>query len=80
MSLKTLLHWSYIFPLLSLAYYLFGVVDDNAWLATLGSLLLISSVLAAVHHAEVVAHKVGEPFGTIILAIAITVLEVGLIV
>lgn len=80
MSLKSLLHWSYIFPLLSLAYYLFGVVDDNAWLATLGSLLLISSVLAAVHHAEVVAHKVGEPFGTIILAIAITVLEVGLIV
>ncbi|RZJ34238.1 MAG: ionic transporter y4hA, partial [Chryseobacterium sp.] len=61
-------------------YYFFGIVDDNAWLAALGSLLLISSVLAAVHHAEVVAHKVGEPFGTIILAIAITVLEVGLIV
>lgn len=80
MSLKSLLHWSYIFPLLTLAYYLFGIVDDNAWLAALGSLLLISSVLAAVHHAEVVAHKVGEPFGTIILAIAITVLEVGLIV
>lgn len=80
MSLKSLLHWSYIFPLLTLAYYFFGIVDDNAWLATLGSFLLISSVLAAVHHAEVVAHKVGEPFGTIILAIAITVLEVGLIV
>ncbi len=80
MNLKSLLHWSYIFPLLSLAYYFFGIVDDNAWLAALGSLLLISSVLAAVHHAEVVAHKVGEPFGTIILAIAITVLEVGLIV
>ena len=80
MSLKSLFHWSYIFPLLSLAYYLFGIVDDNAWMATLGGLLLISSVLAAVHHAEVVAHKVGEPFGTIILAIAITVLEVGLIV
>lgn len=80
MNLKTLLHWSYIFPILSLIYYLSGIVDNNSWLALVGSLLLISSVLAAVHHAEVVAHKVGEPFGTIILAIAITVLEVGLIV
>ncbi|WP_068595355.1 calcium:proton antiporter [Vaginella massiliensis] len=41
---------------------------------------LIASVLAAVHHAEVVAHRVGEPFGTIILALAITVIEVSLIV
>ncbi|WP_276088331.1 ionic transporter y4hA [Pedobacter sp. JY14-1] len=41
---------------------------------------LISSVLAAVHHAEVVAHYVGEPFGTLILALAITVIEVALIV
>ena len=80
MNLRFLLHWSYIFPILSLIYYMFGIVDDNPWLATLGSLLLITSVLSAVHHAEVVAHKVGEPFGTIILAIAITVLEVGLIV
>ena len=37
-------------------------------------------MLSAVHHAEVVAHKVGEPFGTIILALAITVIEVALIV
>jgi hypothetical protein len=49
-------------------------------MAALGGLLLIAAVLGAVHHAEVVAHKVGEPFGTIILAICITVLEVGLIV
>lgn len=41
---------------------------------------LVGSVLAAVHHAEVVAHKVGEPFGSLILAIAVTVIEVGLIV
>ncbi|KFC24428.1 calcium:proton antiporter [Chryseobacterium sp. FH1] len=80
MNLRFLLHWSYIFPIISLIYYMFGIVDDDPWLATLGSLLLITSVLSAVHHAEVVAHKVGEPFGTIILAIAITVLEVGLIV
>ncbi|MCW2959937.1 MAG: ionic transporter y4hA [Thermoleophilia bacterium] len=42
--------------------------------------LLIGSVLAAVHHAEVVAHRVGEPFGSLILAVAVTVIEVGLIV
>jgi Ca2+:H+ antiporter len=80
MSLKSLFHWSYIFPILSLIYYTLGVADDSPLLAVLGGALLISSVLGAVHHAEVVAHKVGEPFGTIILAIAITVLEVGLIV
>ncbi len=41
---------------------------------------LVASVLAAVHHAEVVAHRVGEPFGTLVLAVAITVIEVALIV
>ncbi len=41
---------------------------------------LILCVLAAVHHAEVVAHRVGEPYGTLILAGAITVIEVALIV
>ena len=41
--------------------------------------ILAGSVIAAVHHAEVVAHRVGEPFGTLILALAVTVIEVGLI-
>lgn len=41
---------------------------------------LIAAVLAAVHHAEVVAHQVGEPFGSLLLAAAVTVIEVGLIV
>lgn len=41
---------------------------------------LVLCVLAAVHHAEVVAHRVGEPYGTLILAGAITVIEVALIV
>src|SRR4051794_25111276 len=44
------------------------------------AVLLAGSVLAAVHHAEVVAHRVGEPFGSLILAVAVTVIEVGLIV
>ena len=38
------------------------------------------AVLAAVHHAEVVAHRVGEPFGSLVLAVAVTVIEVALIV
>ena len=37
-------------------------------------------MLAAVHHAEVVAHRVGEPFGTLVLALAVTMIEVALIV
>jgi Ca2+:H+ antiporter len=41
--------------------------------------ILIGVVIAAVHHAETVAHRVGEPFGTLILAVAVTVIEVGLI-
>jgi Ca2+:H+ antiporter len=41
---------------------------------------LIGAVLAAVHHADVVAHRVGEPFGTLVLALAVTVIEVALIV
>lgn len=42
--------------------------------------ILVASVLAAVHHAEVVAHRVGEPYGSLILAVAVTVIEVALIV
>src|SRR4051795_13230164 len=42
--------------------------------------LLAGAVLAALHHAEVVPHRVGEPFGSLILAVAVTVIEVGLVV
>ncbi|MET8161930.1 hypothetical protein ABZT47_36705 [Sphaerisporangium sp. NPDC005289] len=42
--------------------------------------LLAASVLAAVHHAEAVAHRVGEPFGSLVLAVAVTIIEVGLII
>lgn len=41
---------------------------------------LFASVLAAVFHAEVIAHKVGEPYGTLLLAVAVTAIEVALIV
>jgi Ca2+:H+ antiporter len=52
----------------------------GAWLITLLAAALIASVLTAVHHAEVVAHRTGEPYGTLILAVAVTVIEVALIV
>ena len=50
--------------------------------AVLGAVavVLVGAVLAAVHHAEVVAHRVGEPFGSLLLAVAVTVIEVALIV
>jgi Ca2+:H+ antiporter len=48
--------------------------------AVVVALVLAAAVLAAVHHAEVVAHRVGEPFGSLVLAVAVTVIEVALIV
>ena len=52
---------------------------SNLILAFLGG-LLVAAVFTAVHHAEVIALKVGEPFGSLVLALAVTVIEVGMIV
>lgn len=41
--------------------------------------VLFGTVFAAVHHAEVIAERVGEPFGTLLLTLAVTVIEVALI-
>lgn len=74
-------------PLWSIAFPLLGLVAVLAPLKLLGLpgtlaaiVVLVGSVIAAVHHAEVVAHRVGEPFGTLVLAVAVTVIEVSLIV
>nr|WKF61113.1 Sodium-potassium/proton antiporter ChaA [Paraburkholderia busanensis] len=61
---------------LGLAYALPG----NGLLLALVGVALCAAVFTAVHHAEVVAHRVGEPFGTLVLAVAVTVIEVALIV
>ncbi|MGF6723417.1 Ca2+:H+ antiporter [Paraburkholderia sp. GAS41] len=61
---------------LAAAYALPG----NGVLLALVGVALAGAVFAAVHHAEVVAHRVGEPFGTLLLAVAVTVIEVALIV
>jgi Ca2+:H+ antiporter len=50
-----------------------------ALIAVVGA-ALVGAVMVAVHHAEVVAHRVGEPYGTLVLALAVTVIEVALIV
>jgi Ca2+:H+ antiporter len=62
------------------------VVLAAAWGRPLGWVLLllvgvtlVAAVVVAVHHAEVVALRVGEPFGTLILALAVTVIELALI-
>ena len=53
---------------------------ETVWVALASAFLLLVSVFAAVHHAEVVALKVGEPFGSVLLALAVTVIETSLIV
>ena len=50
------------------------------YLRSLEAVFLIGAVLAAVHHAEVVAHRVGEPYGSLVLAAAVTTIELALIV
>lgn len=57
-----------------------ALLPASTMMAVLASPALIAAVLAAVHHAEVVAHRIGEPFGTLVLAVAVTVIEVALIV
>nr|WP_246718885.1 ionic transporter y4hA [Microvirga terrestris] len=49
-------------------------------MAAAAGAVLVATVFAAVYHAEVVAHRTGEPFGTLVLAVAVTVIEVALIV
>lgn len=57
-----------------------AVVGTTGLIAAVAATMVIASVFAAVYHAEVVAHRVGEPFGTLLLAVAVTVIEVALIV
>jgi len=49
-------------------------------MAAAAGVVLIATVFGAVYHAEVVAHRTGEPFGTLVLAVAVTIIEVALIV
>ena len=76
-----LLSWTVIAPVAALLVLaLTWGRHIGPWVAGAVAVVLIAAVLAAVHHAEVVAHRVGEPFGSLVLAVAVTVIEVALIV
>jgi Ca2+:H+ antiporter len=73
--------WTWIVPILAaLALGLAFLVPGMPGIVPLLVAGLCASVVASVHHAEVVALKVGEPFGTLVLALAVTAIEVALIV
>ncbi|HEU4470942.1 MAG TPA: ionic transporter y4hA [Flavisolibacter sp.] len=81
MKLKPILPvWTVAVPVASWLLYFAGAFADGGLFNVFLALGLIAAVLAAVHHAEVVAHRVGEPYGTLVLAVAVTVIEVSLIV
>jgi Ca2+:H+ antiporter len=72
--------WTWLAPALSFALLVMAsIAGVGALIAALCGIGLIGGVIAAVHHAEVVAHRAGEPFGTLILAVAVTVIEASLI-
>ncbi|MFD5492668.1 calcium:proton antiporter [Streptomyces sp. NPDC001812] len=73
--------WTTVMPVLAVVLLLFtwGRELPGAVVAV-AVVVLAAAVLAAVHHAEVVAHRVGEPFGSLVLAVAVTIIEVALIV
>jgi Ca2+:H+ antiporter len=72
--------WTIALPILAWIAYFSPISGLGTLYIIILTALLIGSVLAAVHHAEVVAHRVGEPYGTLLLALAITTIEVALIV
>ena len=70
-----------LYPLAKLKHPTFILFFPSIFgIVALLSIGLIASVICAVHHAEVIAHKVGEPFGTLVLALSVTIIEVALIV
>jgi Ca2+:H+ antiporter len=69
-----------LLPVLGIAVWLvIGKVGLEV-LAVVPAVVLLGNVIAAVYHAEVVALRVGEPYGTLVLALAVTIIEVGLII
>lgn len=68
-------------PALALVALVFTWERQNSVAVMIGlGVLLAAAVISGVHHAEVVALRVGEPYGSLILAIAVTIIEVGMIV
>jgi Ca2+:H+ antiporter len=73
--------WAWTWPVLAWVILLLTpFAGVGGVIAAAAGVALIATVFAAVYHAEVVAHRTGEPFGTLVLAMAVTVIEVALIV
>jgi Ca2+:H+ antiporter len=74
-------NWPLTAPIIAAALWATSAfIGTPFWLIVLCGLALGASVVAAVDHAETVAHRLGEPYGTIVLALAVTVIEAALIV
>jgi Ca2+:H+ antiporter len=73
------LHFT-ILPVLGIAAWLAVGKVGLGFLSLILAALLLGNVIAAVHYAEIVALRVGEPYGTLVLALAVTVIEGGLII
>jgi Ca2+:H+ antiporter len=72
--------WTWVIPLVAILLLIIALVlGAGLALGVLCAVALVGAVIASVHHAEVIAHRVGEPFGTIVLAVAVTVIEASLI-
>jgi Ca2+:H+ antiporter len=73
--------WTVVVPVVGVVVLvIFWAAELNTAAVIFIAVVLAGTVLAAVQHAEVVAHRVGEPFGSLVLAVAVTVIEVALIV
>ena len=73
--------WSWACPALAAIVLLLSFAfGKGPAIAALAAAALFGAVFAAVYHAEAIAHRVGEPFGTLVLALAVTLIETALIV
>jgi Ca2+:H+ antiporter len=72
--------WAYAWPSMAWAVLLMTPFVKGGLIDAAAAVALVLTVFAAVYHAEVVALRTGEPFGTLVLAIAVTIIEVALIV
>src|ERR1041385_6035801 len=72
--------WAWAWPLAAWAVWVVSFLVHGSVVDAAAGAVLIATVFAAVYHAEVVAHRTGEPFGTLVLALAVTVIETALIV
>ena len=73
--------WAWVWQALALVIIGVRIILGSGFpIAIAESVVLVGSVFAAVYHAEVVAHRVGEPLGSLVLAVAVTVIEVSLII